>query len=101
MVFFTLLVNCINSLIDTIVIWKYLNLLFENLNDDTIREQYIECLKQLLIKIGDKIIEVEPTLFQTNVLQKIDFYITNKKQYSFTNREFFMFMDIKDLFKKS
>ena len=90
-----------NSLIDTIVIWKYLNLLFENLNDDTIREQYIECLKQLLIKIGDKIIEVEPTLFQTNVLQKIDFYITNKKQYSFTNREFFMFMDIKDLFKKS
>ena len=44
--------------------------------------------------------KIEPELFDKNIMSKIKTYIQNKKEYSFTNRELFMFMDIQDSFKK-
>ena len=55
------------ELADSIVIWKYLDLLFKNLKDNDIdielREQYISCLKELLTKTGNKLLELEKERF--------------------------------------
>lgn len=88
------------ELVDSIVIWKYLDLLFKNLKDNDIdvelREQYISCLKELLTKTGNKLLELEKDKFQVDIINIIKEQMNDKR---FNNREKFMFMDIIDLFE--
>lgn len=89
----------IKNLVEDIVIYKYLELLYNNLNDNTLdvelREQYVLCLKELLTNTGKKLNKNDAEKFTINVLDKIKLF---NKDTKFNNREKFMFMDILDLF---
>ena len=86
------------QLVDNVVIEKYYELLFTNLeaSETELREQYIECLKEFCLKVGNQYNLVEADKFSI-ILEKIKQYNKNDT-FNFTNREKFMFMDIIDLF---
>lgn len=87
------------KLIVDIVIYKYLELLYQNLNDDTIdidiREQYVSCLKELITNTGEDLKIHDSNKFNKDVLKVIEIFMKDTK---FNNREKFMFMDVMDLF---
>ena len=88
------------KLVDDIVIWKYLELLYQNLEetnlDIEVREKYIACLKSLIINVGKSIQNNDKEKFENQCLSKIRQYQKDKK---FNNKEKFMFMDIIELFE--
>tara|TARA_Y100000590_G_C15585548_1_gene964018 strand:- start:101 stop:991 length:891 start_codon:yes stop_codon:yes gene_type:complete len=87
------------NLIISNTIWNYIRLLFKNLDssiDTNTREKYVECLKDLLNKVGDKFSKEHKTFYK-DILCKVKEYSESKK---FSFREKFMFMDILDLNKK-
>lgn len=87
------------KLVEHLVIEKYYNLLFVNLecSDKELREQYIECLKEFSIKVGKQYKSENKENF-TTILNKIKTY-NESDTFNFTNREKFMFMDVIDLFQ--
>jgi len=80
-------------LIDNTIIWNYLRLLFKNFDSDLseiTRSKYVECLKDLIFKIGKKYKKSDFNKF-SDVMVKIKIYSKSDK---FKHREKFMFIDI-------
>jgi len=82
------------NLINSVVIWNYLRLLFENLDSDLkedTREKYVECLKKLILTVGPKYKSESDTIQYHNVIKKLKEYSISE---TLSFREKFMLMDV-------
>ena len=94
-----LLVSCFyqESMVETMVIEKYIGLLFTELNaklDEETRDKYVECFKTLFINVSKKLKQNIEAEKMTRYIEQIKIL---SKDSRFTNREKFMFFDILDL----
>ena len=89
------------NLIDMIVIDKYISLLFNKIKEistsvDTnvvsLREQYIESLKQFILKVNLKLSDSK----NKEIIKKCNYFIDNVDSNTLNKREQFMLMDILD-----
>ena len=64
-----------------------------NMDVDT-REQYVQCLKELLIKVGIRFKKSNIESYNNNVIKKIK---ENSESNKFSFREKFMFIDLLEL----